>query len=315
MFNSITFFTRLLRMASLGSALLGLVFLPQSLLAQSSGTSQTGSAGVGIGNATFLDCPDCRPFCNPIPPDIVNCGEIYTEDIQFSISSLTNSAITLEALNTSLTPPQGLSIPVSSVEYSVITTQVITTATGKGPNAAITTSTVTMCSPLTFPLVVSANSSARIIASIEHEFCATNGGGISFPYGTHTFSVNGTGVVSSNILILDGGFTFSVWRDFAVMQASTRKGNDDFSSLTSPTWSPNPSGERAEVAFSTAKEGVVSMSVYNMQGQEVLRPLQEAAFETGIHHLKLDLSTLAPGIYFTRIRTGEGIQTVKWIKL
>jgi hypothetical protein len=76
---------------------------------------------------------------------------------------------------------------------------------------------------------------------------------------------------------------------------------------------PNPVKDAANIYFSIANEGKLSISVYNNTGQEVSRLADNLALDAGEHAFEFDASGLPGGIYFCTVSSGDQIVTRKII--
>lgn len=77
---------------------------------------------------------------------------------------------------------------------------------------------------------------------------------------------------------------------------------------------PNPIvAENTFVQFALDKESKVRLNVFDVNGKECM-VITEQNMPAGKQEVKLDPSTLASGIYFIRIQTIDGLQTIKIIK-
>ncbi len=76
---------------------------------------------------------------------------------------------------------------------------------------------------------------------------------------------------------------------------------------------PNPSHDRVKIAFDLQQKGEIEATVMNLEGKVVLqKPFGQMV--PGAHQLDLDMTGLAPGLYFMRLKAGERLQTVKVVK-
>jgi hypothetical protein len=71
--------------------------------------------------------------------------------------------------------------------------------------------------------------------------------------------------------------------------------------------SPNPAGDWARLTFSLEQPERVEVSLFNMQGQQVMAPI-EAGLDAGQQGLKLPLGDLSPGLYLLSLRKASGEQ-------
>jgi hypothetical protein len=72
---------------------------------------------------------------------------------------------------------------------------------------------------------------------------------------------------------------------------------------------PNPAGYTANLAFSSVADGNAVISVINQTGAVVLN--QTVAVRQGENTRKIDISSLANGMYFIRIQNGTDVQMAK----
>ena len=77
---------------------------------------------------------------------------------------------------------------------------------------------------------------------------------------------------------------------------------------------PNPFNPITTIEYTIPKSGDVSLIIYNIAGQEVIRLLNENQFK-GIHQVSWNASNMASGIYFYRLQAGDFVQTHKLILL
>jgi hypothetical protein len=67
---------------------------------------------------------------------------------------------------------------------------------------------------------------------------------------------------------------------------------------------PNPFNPSTTIRFSLASESPVQLSVYNLIGQEVARPVEERK-AAGVYAVQFDASALPTGMYVYRLRAGD----------
>jgi len=77
---------------------------------------------------------------------------------------------------------------------------------------------------------------------------------------------------------------------------------------------PNPFNARTLITYSLPRRTKVTLSVFNLLGQEVKRLVDEEQF-AGQYKIHFDAASLSGGIYFGRLDTGSGIVTKKMICL
>ncbi len=76
---------------------------------------------------------------------------------------------------------------------------------------------------------------------------------------------------------------------------------------------PNPFSETTTLSYSLKQKSVVSIEIYNSQGQSVFKQIGEVKSE-GIHKMIFGSQNFPVGIYFCVLKTNEGSQTIKIIK-
>ena len=77
---------------------------------------------------------------------------------------------------------------------------------------------------------------------------------------------------------------------------------------------PNPFNPVTSIRYSLPKSEKVSLIVYNLNGKEVARLVNENQ-QAGNHSIKWDASDVASGIYFYRLQAGDFVQTRKMVLL
>lgn len=76
---------------------------------------------------------------------------------------------------------------------------------------------------------------------------------------------------------------------------------------------PNPFNPSTNISFSLKETGLVSLSVFNMLGQEVDTILPQQKMSAGSYSFQYDASALSSGVYIYRLKTMNGVQTQKMI--
>ncbi|MFI5253734.1 MAG: T9SS type A sorting domain-containing protein [Bacteroidota bacterium] len=75
---------------------------------------------------------------------------------------------------------------------------------------------------------------------------------------------------------------------------------------------PNPFNPTTTISFNLAKQGLVTVKIFDVLGQEVATLITEQAYSPGLHSLNFNASNFASGVYFYRINVegvnGEGMQ-------
>jgi hypothetical protein len=73
---------------------------------------------------------------------------------------------------------------------------------------------------------------------------------------------------------------------------------------------PNPTWSRGLLTFTTTREGPARVSLYDVNGRQVRRLLDQPWLEAGVHDVVVETRAgrgrLAPGVYFYSIQAGEG---------
>ncbi len=77
---------------------------------------------------------------------------------------------------------------------------------------------------------------------------------------------------------------------------------------------PNPFNQRSLVSFSLKRSGNISLSVYDIQGQEIT-VLAEGWYNAGTHRIEIDGAELSSGMYFIRLQAGEAVNVKKVVLL
>jgi hypothetical protein len=72
---------------------------------------------------------------------------------------------------------------------------------------------------------------------------------------------------------------------------------------------PNPFNEETEIHFDLSRDSHVTLTVFDVLGRKV-RQLADTNFEAGAHFLTLKARNLSSGVYFIRLVTDRGSQTI-----
>ena len=150
--------------------------------------------------------------------------------------------------------------------------------------------------------------------SIERKTSSSNWQTIGFVKGSGTTTVmNNYNFADRNILSqtiysyrlkqidFDGMFSYS-----KVVQVSTNL----ISTFELKQNYPNPFNPETQISFSIAKDGFVSLIVYNLLGQEV-KTLVSRNLGAGSHSIIFDASTLHSGIYIYKLTSAGSTLTKK----
>jgi hypothetical protein len=77
---------------------------------------------------------------------------------------------------------------------------------------------------------------------------------------------------------------------------------------------PNPFNPSTTISYELPQNVDVSLSVFNILGQEVLRLVNDKQ-SAGFHNVQVDGSSLSSGLYFYRLKAGSYLVTKKFIIL
>lgn len=83
----------------------------------------------------------------------------------------------------------------------------------------------------------------------------------------------------------------------------------------STRWFPTPSQNHALLEIQLAKASKIEIEILNLQGQRVLTPLKFESIARVKRRLKIDISPLPAGIYYSKIKTETEEEMVKWVKI
>lgn len=72
---------------------------------------------------------------------------------------------------------------------------------------------------------------------------------------------------------------------------------------------PNPFNPQTNIHFTIPTADFVTVAVYNLLGQEVLR--REQFYESGYHFMNIDMGHFSSGIYLYQIRQAENMKSGK----
>ncbi|MFH1049305.1 MAG: T9SS type A sorting domain-containing protein [bacterium] len=76
---------------------------------------------------------------------------------------------------------------------------------------------------------------------------------------------------------------------------------------------PNPFSGNATIYYTLNKSDFLSMSITDLMGVEVLKPLDMEYLTAGRHSIEFDSSILPPGVYFCTLRADGFVETVKMV--
>ncbi len=100
----------------------------------------------------------------------------------------------------------------------------------------------------------------------------------------YDFAITGTGLVATGVTKVAEAYTLKVY--------------------------PNPAGDAATVAMSLSKAANVEIGVYDVQGRQVMAPVQKA-MGIGEHFTSINTATLANGVYFIRVTDGTSSSNIR----
>lgn len=86
------------------------------------------------------------------------------------------------------------------------------------------------------------------------------------------------------------------------------------SSVASLQATPNPVLDRSLITFDLSDESMCSLNLYNLQGQKVMTLMNEQLISQGTHKQSFNLGDLPAGVYFAKLETPLGIETVRILK-
>ncbi|NNE70682.1 MAG: T9SS type A sorting domain-containing protein [Rhodothermales bacterium] len=70
---------------------------------------------------------------------------------------------------------------------------------------------------------------------------------------------------------------------------------------------PNPATSEATLDLVMPGGAFVDIDVYDILGRRVMQPVSGKLLDAGRHEITLDVSMLAPGSYFVRVRGGDAV--------
>ena len=118
------------------------------------------------------------------------------------------------------------------------------------------------------------------------------------------------GQIMNDIFFLDNNHGWAVGNTGAVMYTENNgyTGTDDFSlnGMKYPELEifPNPASSVTEFSYSLPEKASVQLSVYDLNGREVIS-LVKGHQDKGVHKVRADLSSLAPGVYYYLLQAGR----------
>ena len=120
---------------------------------------------------------------------------------------------------------------------------------------------------------------------------------------------------------MDPGIPCS-WNRLPAFMAGNRERSNSCP-LSHGPWSgsrvvPNPLRTEAQVAFATARDGPLSVGIFDLGGRRVRTLLEEAGAPAGLHVIAFDGrgddgARLRSGLYFYRIRSADGLRSGRFV--
>ncbi len=75
---------------------------------------------------------------------------------------------------------------------------------------------------------------------------------------------------------------------------------------------PNPAQDELSIAFSSKKTGEYALRITDLTGKTLIHNRQESTL--GVNATRVNIANLLPGLYLAEIRSGESVQTIKFVK-
>jgi hypothetical protein len=79
--------------------------------------------------------------------------------------------------------------------------------------------------------------------------------------------------------------------------------------------SPNPFVCETVISFELDAAARVDLSIHNVRGQLVGRPISDAWMPSARHHVVFKGENLSPGIYYYRLTAGDRVRTKRMVLL
>jgi type IX secretion system substrate protein len=92
-------------------------------------------------------------------------------------------------------------------------------------------------------------------------------------------------------------------------------GSPEPKALISFALHPNPARRQATLSFDLENEAVVTVTVHDLAGREVARPIVNEVFPAGQAARLWQPDMLSTGIYFLKARIGAGVETRRLVWL
>ncbi|MFI5172912.1 MAG: peptidoglycan DD-metalloendopeptidase family protein, partial [Chitinophagales bacterium] len=78
---------------------------------------------------------------------------------------------------------------------------------------------------------------------------------------------------------------------------------------------PNPFQSAANIQLELVDEATVTISIIDLTGKEILRPVDHQSFDSGMHDIKMNMEIFSPGVYLMRSELNDDITINKIIKI
>lgn len=76
---------------------------------------------------------------------------------------------------------------------------------------------------------------------------------------------------------------------------------------------PNPFNPSTQVRFDLIEQGLTTLKIYNVLGQQVAAPLNAQRLQVGQHIVNVDMGSLPSGVYLYRLESGSFVETKKMV--
>ncbi|HCN38224.1 MAG TPA: hypothetical protein DIS94_11010, partial [Bacteroidetes bacterium] len=78
---------------------------------------------------------------------------------------------------------------------------------------------------------------------------------------------------------------------------------------------PNPFNPTTKISFTVLKSDVISMSLYDINGKEIAKLIDNKFYNTGEYSLELNANNygMASGVYFYKLQTSDNSQIRKMV--
>ena len=134
---------------------------------------------------------------------------------------------------------------------------------------------------------------------------------------TYSFIMNNTTDTKARIGFDAGGSTNDVYLDNIYLMPKTTSLTDDFISdlcFALHQNYPNPFNNSTVIRYSIPKEGLVTLKIYNVIGQEVAKIIKEEK-AVGNYEVNFNASNLPSGVYIYKLQAGSFFESKKMILL